>query len=201
MADAAAIRFNNPGAMWDGKIATRWGSKHSVILADGQSNHIAIFPTMVQGAAAQFDLWRSNYVNMSLKDAVKKWSGGNSSANYMQFLKSAGFPGNTLITPAFLASPQGIGLMKAQAHWESAKVYPMTDADWAKAQSMVFKTPLVSTGLVTGSFAVAAVTATAAAHPATETWLHSHWPSLLVGIIVAAVVIDLAVYFIRKRNV
>jgi hypothetical protein len=47
--------------MWPGARATRWGSTTYVTLKDGQGNKIAVFPTFVQGAAAQFDLWASNY--------------------------------------------------------------------------------------------------------------------------------------------
>lgn len=199
MAEKASIRFNNPGAMWDGKIATRWGSKHSVILADGQANHIAIFDAPIQGACAQFDLWRSNYTGMSLKDAVKKWSGGNSSATYLKFLKDAGIPGNTMVTPAFLSSPAGLVLMKAQAQWEAGKVYPMSDSDWAKAQVMVFQHP-VSAGVATGTIAIVGAGAASVAHPASATWLHSHWMPVVIGIVVAAIVIDVAVYLFKKAK-
>jgi hypothetical protein len=193
MAESASIRFNNPGAMWDGKVSYRWGSKQSVILTDGQSNHIAIFPSTVQGAAAQFDLWRSNYTGMSLKDAVKKWCGGNSPANYLKFLKDAGIPGNALITPALLAGPVGLKLMKAQAQWEAGKVYPMTDFEWSKAQSMVFKSSVTKTA---GAVILIGSAAAAGAHPVTSTWIHGHWPFVLAGVV--AVAIGFAIYLTRK---
>jgi hypothetical protein len=135
---AVSIRTNNPGAMWGGKRAEKWGATDDLILKDGQNNHIAVFPTKVQGAAAQFDLWRANYTGLTLLAAIKKWSGGNSSPNYVAFLKKHGVNFNDLITVDFLASPAGLSLMKAQAQWEAGTPYPMTDAEWQTAQAMVF---------------------------------------------------------------
>lgn len=125
--------------MWGGKRADKWGATDDLILRDGQNNHIAVFPTVVQGAAAQFDLWRANYTGMTLADAIKKWSGGNSSPAYANFLKTyAGVDQADIITPAFLASPKGLALIKAQAHWEAGRPFPMTDKEWKTAQAMVF---------------------------------------------------------------
>ena len=137
--EPASIRYKNPGAMWPGKSAKKYGSTSSVTLNDGRGNKIAVFPDVVHGAAAQFDLWRSNYCDMSLLSAIKKWSGHNSSAAYMAFLrKRVAITPQTKVTPALLASPKGIDLMKAQAHWEAGKPYPMTEEQWAEAQRTVF---------------------------------------------------------------
>jgi hypothetical protein len=141
--DPASIRSNNPGAMW-GKgnpIASKWGSTSTEDLADGlgQGNNIAHFPTKVQGAAAQFDLWKQHYTGMTLQAAIKRWSGGNWSQPYADFLtKKTGLTMATVITPAILASEQGLALMEAQAQWEAGTVYPMTGAEWQQAQGMVF---------------------------------------------------------------
>jgi hypothetical protein len=141
MTEPASIRYKNPGAMWGGKHANKWGAISDVVLKDGQANHIAVFPDFVHGAAAQFALWKSAYCNMTLAAAIKKWSGHNSSAAYMAFLgKHAGVRAQTRITPTLLASPTGLALMKAQAQWEAGKPYPMTDAQWVEAQGMVFAT-------------------------------------------------------------
>jgi hypothetical protein len=139
MTEPASIRYKNPGAMWGGKHASRWGAVNDVVLNDGRSNHIAVFPDAVHGAAAQFALWKTGYCNMTLAAAIKKWSGHNSSAAYMAFLgQRVGVARQTRITPALLASPKGLALMKAQAQWEAGKPYPMTDAEWRQAQAMVF---------------------------------------------------------------
>jgi len=136
----AAIRYKNPGAMWPGKVATKWGSTSFVTLNDGQGNKIAVFPTFVQGAAAQFDLWATKYTTgETLKQLIDRWSGHNSPAAYVNFLEArTGTSVNTVMTRAFLASPAGWKLMKAQSRWEAGQEMPMTDAEWQQAQKMVF---------------------------------------------------------------
>ena len=142
----ASIRYNNPGAMW-GKgnpIATKWGAGGTEDLNDGlgQGNNIAIFPDMVHGAAAQYDLWHSskNYHTKTLAAAIETWSGGNSWRAYVSFLcaHTPGLKSSTVINDVFLNSPSGIAMMKAQAWNEAGRPYPMTDAQWAEAQKMVF---------------------------------------------------------------
>ena len=148
---AASIRTNNPGAMW-GKgnpVAKLWGSTSTSDLNDGlgQGNNIAYFPTKVQGAAAQFDLWRSSkhYRNKTLAEGLKAWSGGNSTASYIKFItdRVPGMTPQTVITETLLRSPTGIAMMKAQAWHEAGQPYPMTDAEWLSAQRLVFGKPPV----------------------------------------------------------
>jgi len=136
----AAIRYKNPGAMWPGKVATKWGSTSYVTLNDGQGNKIAVFPTFVQGAAAQFDLWATKYTTgETLKQLIDRWSGHNSPADYVRFLEArTGTSVDTVVTRAFLASPAGWKLLKAQSRWEAGQEMPMTDDDWQQAQKMVF---------------------------------------------------------------
>jgi hypothetical protein len=139
MAEPISIRTNNPGAMWGGARANKWGATADLLTGDREGNHIAVFPTKVQGAAAQFDLWRSLYTGMSLGAAITKWSGGNSSPQYVTFLtEQTGILIAEVITTKLLSGPKGLALMKAQAHWEAGKPYPMTDAEWQAAQSLVF---------------------------------------------------------------
>jgi hypothetical protein len=138
----ASIRYKNPGAMWGGTaLAKKWGATANIALHDGlhQNNHIADFPDCVHGAAAQFDLWRESYVHMTLRMAIRKWSGGNDSSEYMAFLnKHTGIADHDVITPQLLAGPKGLALMKAQAQWEAGRPYPLTEAEWEQAQKMVF---------------------------------------------------------------
>ncbi len=135
----ASIRYKNPGAQWPGARATKWGSTSYVTLNDGQGNKIAVFATFVEGTAAQFDLWASNYTGMTLKAAIDKWSGNNSPAAYVAFLeKNTGISINTKVTRALLASDAGWRLLKAQSHWEAGQPIPMTDAEWQLAQTKVF---------------------------------------------------------------
>lgn len=143
--EPASIRYNNPGAMWGGNaISRKWGETKNIALKDGlnQNNHIAVFPDVVHGAAAQFDLWNHSYTGTTLAAAIKKWSGGNSSAAYMAFLqKHTGLNATSFVDHITLAAPVGIALLKAQAQWEAGKPYPMTDAQWEQAQALVFPAP------------------------------------------------------------
>jgi peptidoglycan hydrolase-like protein with peptidoglycan-binding domain len=136
----AAIRYKNPGAMWPGKIATKWGSTSYVTLQDGQGNKIAVFPTFLQGAAAQFDLWATRYTTgETLHQLIDRWSGHNSPRAYVEFLEDrTGTSIDTVMTKQFLASPAGWKLMKAQSRWEAGQEIPMSDDDWQQAQKMVF---------------------------------------------------------------
>lgn len=205
--EAAAIRYKNPGAQWDGKIAKKWGSTGTTILKDGQNNHIAEFPTYVQGAAAQFDLWKTNYSGMTLNAATTKWSGGNSSPAYISFLtkKVPGLTKDTVITKDYLAGPKGLALMKAQAQWEAGKVYPMTDAEWVEAQKKVFgsTTPpaagTIGTPVIVGGGAIAG----ASMFDTVRVFVEHHWVGMLIGAIALGVVIDLgiALYKNGKKNV
>lgn len=141
---AAAIRFNNPGAMWGkgNKIAAKWGATSTTTLNDGlgQGNNIAYFPTKLQGACAQFDLWRHGYCNMTLRNAILKWSGHNWSEPYARALCAAsGLTLETVITPEVLASERGLRLMVAQAKWEAGTTYPLSPSEWYQAQSEVFR--------------------------------------------------------------
>jgi hypothetical protein len=130
--------------MWGGPHARQWGALDDIVLNDGQSNHIAVFPTFVKGGAAQFDLWRKAYAGLTLPVAIKKWSGGNSNSAYASFLvKNAGIGADEPITNAILSSPRGLELMKQQARWEAGKTrlgesYPMSDFEWMQAQQLVF---------------------------------------------------------------
>jgi hypothetical protein len=123
--------------MWPGPVSKKFGSTRHENLKDG--NKAAIFDTYEQGAAAQFHLWSRNYAGMILSEAIKKWSGHNSSAAYAAFMqKHVGIRMDQVVTKKFLSSPEGLKFMKAQAHWETGKPYPMTDEQWKAGQDMAF---------------------------------------------------------------
>lgn len=143
--EPASIRYNNPGAMWGGSaLARKWGATRTVGLNDGtgQGNTIAVFPTKVRGACAQFDLWRTSahYKNKPLARAIHTWSGGNHVRSYLTFLQKRvpGLTDDTVMSSSYLNSPSGILFVKAQAWHEAGKPYPMSDAEWRQAQSIVF---------------------------------------------------------------
>lgn len=197
----ASVRFNNPGAMWGkgNKIATAWGATSTTALNDGlgQGNNIAAFPTKIQGACAQFALWRAGYVNMTLEAADRKWSGGNSSPQYLAFLcgKVPQLTPTTVVTSAILAGPLGWQLMKYQAQWEAGEPYPMSDSDWQNAQSRVFngKAPVTAVQKKTAAATGAVVVAGAAAGQAAKSGVH--W-GIIVGIVLAGVVGAVGMWFL-----
>lgn len=124
--------------MWPGPVSKKFGSTEWWPCAG--NNKIAVFPTYEQGAAAQFYLWATKYSNMTLSEAILKWSGHNSSDAYAKFMakRVPGITMDTFIHQQFLASPTGLEFMKAQAWWEAGMKYPMTDAQWKKGQDLAF---------------------------------------------------------------
>lgn len=191
MTDPASIRYNNPGAMWGGNALTRkWGETRNVALNDGkgQGNTIAFFPSKVIGACAQFDLWRSskNYRNKRLADAIRTWSGGNSWAQYVAFLTARvpGLTASTVIDEAYLKSVNGIALMKAQAWHEAGREYPMTDAEWALAQTKVFGQPSATKSAT----AVVVTTAAAAGGAAKAGWSGAQIAALVMTMLALGLV-------------
>lgn len=140
----AAIQFKNPGAMWPGATATKWGSTKWQYLADGtgqggggHGNKIAIFDNWVDGIAAQMDMWRTskNYHNKRFADAIHIWSGGNHVPSYIAYLKARvpGLTENTIMDDDFWGSPMAIPFLKAQAAHEAGRSIPATDAEYAEA--------------------------------------------------------------------
>jgi len=148
MGEPAAIRHKNPGAMWPGPTATKWGSTKWVYLNDGtgqggngKGNKIATFDTWADGLCAQIDLWRGpRYRNKKFCDAIAVWSGGNHVESYIKFVmdRVPGMKRDTVINDSFLNSPMGAGFLKAQAWHEAGKRMPYPDADIVTAQKRVF---------------------------------------------------------------
>jgi hypothetical protein len=139
---AATVRYNNPGGMWDGESASKFGSKTHGILPSG--NHIAYFDTPEAGAAAQFDLLSTDkYTGQSILGAINTWSGGTGGtknvADYaMRVAQAAGVSPLDKITGDMLRGPGGIALAKNMARWETGYDYPMSDDQWRAAQKMAF---------------------------------------------------------------
>lgn len=136
MTTPASIRYNNPGAQYPGPSARKYGMTGTEIIGGG--HQIAVFPDPVSGAAAQFDLLNRGYTGMTLQDAIRKWSGGNSSAAYAKRISDAtGIPLNATLTADILNNPSvAIPLAKTAADWEAGGKYPMTDEQWSKAFAM-----------------------------------------------------------------
>lgn len=198
--EPAAIRHKNPGAMWPGAIATKWGSKKWVYLNDGtgqggngKGNKIATFDTWVDGICAQLDLWRTspNYKNKRFADAIRIWSGGNNVPAYISYVKARipGMDENTIMNDAFWKSPNGIKFLKVQAGHEAGKPIPAPDADWIEAQRRVFS------GSVPKKAAGAIVAVGTAAGAAQQAGLDIGW---IIAIGVAVAVAAFIIWKIKK---
>lgn len=192
MREPASIRYKNPGAMWGGSaLAKKWGAMQTVGLNDGlgQGNNIAVFPTMVKGAAAQIDLWHTSnrYHNKRLEEAIHTWSGGNYVSSYLNFLmkRVPGLTPDTIIDDAFLNSGVGLAFVKAQAWHEAGKPYPMTDAEWREAQALVFK-PGASKAKTAAKKTGPVAAGGAAAGAAHQAGLSIGW-IIAIGVAVAAI--------------
>ena len=138
----ASIRNKNPGAMYPGKSATKFGA--TVVNIIGGGHKIAEFPSHIHGAAALFDLLRRFYCGLSVLDAITKWSGGNHVDAYLASLAKSGIKPGDILSSEVLATPDdAIRLAKAMAKHEAGKAYPMTDDDWRKAFALSINGPPV----------------------------------------------------------
>jgi hypothetical protein len=198
--EPAAIRHKNPGAMWPGAIATKWGSKKWVYLNDGtgqggngKGNKIATFDNWVDGICAQLDLWRTspNYKNKRFAEAIRIWSGGNNVPAYIAYVKARipGMDENTIMNDAFWRGPMGVKFLQVQAGHEAGKPIPAPEADWLEAQRRVFS------GASTAKKSAGAIVAGgAAAGAAQQAGLGIEW---IIGI---AIVVAVVAFFIWKKR-
>ena len=130
----ASIRYNNPGAQYPGRIATRFGSTGSETIGGGHK--IAVFPDEVSGAAAHIALLREskNYTGKTVSEAVRIWSGGNDVSDYLATLKNAGVDVDATLTQDKLDDASFmITLAKAMAKHEAGQETPITDNQWKEA--------------------------------------------------------------------
>lgn len=134
----ASVRYNNPGAMYPGPVADRFGSTGTEIIGGGHK--IAVFPDPVSGAAAQFALLDRGYAGMTIADAIKKWSGGNHSDAYARRVaEQTGIDPGTRLTPEMLRDPNfAVPLARTMAGWEAGNSSPLSDDDWRAAHGMAF---------------------------------------------------------------
>lgn len=134
----ASIRNNNPGAIFPGKVATKFGSTSFEFLntADGQFK-IARFTDPVQGGAAMFYLLHTNYTGLSMKKAITKWCGDLHADTYLKVLKQeCGAEPDDILTKEKLADPKlAIALAKAMALQEAGRAFPMTPEQWRTAHA------------------------------------------------------------------
>lgn len=137
----ASIRNNNPGAMYPGKSAKKFGSRSFETLKSKDGVHkIATFPTPVHGAAAQFDLLHNSYCGMPLEKAITKWCGAYYVSTYLKVLETnGGIKRTDTLTKEHIKDPAiAIPLARAMALQEAGRDYPMDDDDWEAAHAMAF---------------------------------------------------------------
>jgi hypothetical protein len=127
---AANVRYNNPAAAWPRKADEKYGLIGYGKLNDGEGNKIGRFPTPVHGAAANFDLFASNYTGMTAQAAMTKWRGRPSPV-------PKGYDPGEVIDEKFLQDPdRAIDFFKKMALHESPTFNSMTDDDWHSAWRM-----------------------------------------------------------------
>ena len=134
---AAALRANNPGAMWPGPVAAAFGCTKYEQLRDPQRNRIAVFDHPEDGAAAQFALLATskNYIGRTIQEAITVWSGGNWVSSYLVSIeRGSGLKGTDRITREMLFSPLGITFCASKARHELGKVFPLSQQQWERAQ-------------------------------------------------------------------
>lgn len=138
----ASIRTNNPGAMYPGPSAKRFGSKTFQVLKSKDGTHkIACFDDPVHGAAAQFDLLSSpKYTGRTVRQAITKWCGGFYASTYLNVLaQNSGVTADTMLTPELIRNPDvAIPLAKAMALQEAGRPFPLDDDGWRRAHQLAF---------------------------------------------------------------
>ena len=137
----ASIRNRNPGAMYPGPSAKRFGSAAFETLRSRDGVHkIATFPTCEHGVAALFDLLARKYVGMTVEAAIKKWCGGYYVSTYLKVLEEkAGITAATKLELEILKDPEkAILIGKAMALQEAGREYPLDDDGWREGHAMAF---------------------------------------------------------------
>ncbi len=125
----ASFRYNNPGAQFPSREAAKFGQLGYGVIDNGQYK-IALFPSPVNGAAANFDLLYRNYTGMAIGAAGTKWTGSNG-------FGVPGYDPNIILTKTTLDDPdQAIALLKAIAGRESGKGNNLTEEQWRQAHGM-----------------------------------------------------------------
>jgi hypothetical protein len=145
----ATIRNNNPGAIFPGPSAKRFGgAKEPEILKVGAKTYpIVRFPTAIHGAAAMFhNLYNARdkrgyyYRGQNLGKAIETWCGKLEAQSYLSLIKSqTGMVAGHTLSEEFLRDPERIiPLAKAMAWHEAGMRFPLDDMQWLEAHVMAF---------------------------------------------------------------
>lgn len=129
----ASVRFNNPGAMYPARWQSRFGGTDTGERIGG-GHRIAMFPDRVSGAAALFALLDGNlYRDKTIAEALRTWTGGNSSASYVRFMQDNGVDTQETVRNYLADRDAAIGLAVLMARWETGHAYPMSREEWESA--------------------------------------------------------------------
>lgn len=144
----ASIRNNNPGAIYPGPAAKKFGGKVGEVLKSRDGSHpIVIFPTPVHGAAALFhNLMHAKgvtghyYRGRTLSKAIETWCGSIRAQSYLRLIEQqSGIKATDVLSEEFLRDPErAVQLAKAMARHEAGKDYPLEANEWLAAHAMAF---------------------------------------------------------------
>lgn len=151
MITPATIRNHNPGAIYPGPSARKFGGSsraNAEVLKSADGKHpISAFPTDIHGAAALFDnlmhaggVRHYYYRGQTLAKAIDTWCGSIRTASYLALIKQqTGLEPTEILTEEFLRDhDRAIPLAKAIARHETGKDFPLDQMAWLEAHAMAF---------------------------------------------------------------
>ena len=128
----ATVRYNNPGGMYPAGWQKRFGGERGGTIGGGHL--IAYFPDKVNGGAALFALLNgSAYVNKTVADALKRWTGNNNANSYIAWMARHGINTGETVGNYLANKDAAIALATLMARWETGHAYPMSLDDWESA--------------------------------------------------------------------
>jgi hypothetical protein len=126
----ASVRYNNPGASYPSPKDNKYGLEGYGIIGGGHK--IGKYPSVVHGAASNFDLWSRVYVGKTLQAAVNLWRGNNGSLNVPE-----GFDPKMILTPELARDKDFmLSFFKGMAKHEAGRKLEITEDEWNEAFDM-----------------------------------------------------------------
>ena len=144
----ASIRNCNPGSIYPGPSASRFGARGEQRLDSRDGRHrIATFPDAISGAAALFDnLCHARpdrtrpyyYRGQALSAAIPTWCGKINGPRYLRVIEErTGLTPDVVLDLEFLRDPERVvPLARAMALHEAGRPFPLADAGWYRAHEM-----------------------------------------------------------------
>ena len=144
----ASIRNRNPGSIYPGPSARRFGARGEQRLDSRDGRHrIATFPDNISGAAALFDnLCHARpdrarpyyYRGQTLGAAIETWCGEINAPAYLRVIEArSGLTPDVVLDLNFLRDPDRVvPLAKAMAWHEAGRPFPLALVGWQRAHEM-----------------------------------------------------------------